>query len=243
LPEWRTLLALERLKEILPQTIIFSRAIVAQSDRNSTLFGKICLRLACQFLNEGRHYALHYCAPNKVALYERLGYRLYAHGKNLQSGAFRLPMLLVADDMAYFQKVRSPFRTLKRDPEKNRPWIDKAFALCPELAKRPLCLHSKEEVANMLPLCQVPAEDSLALVQSLRRGARFGLKPGDVLALANVDEGSFFVLSGSLKSQTQRYQAGCVLRTGKDSIVAERESELVSFQPESLSKAILANEA
>ena len=227
-PEWQTLLELERLHAILPETMIVSRAIVAKTERHSTLFGKICLRLAARFLNEGRHYAVHYCAPGRIFLYERLGYRLYGRGKNLRSGLFRLPMLLVADDMPYFQKVRSPFRTLRRDPEKNRPWIEKAFALCPELARLPFCLHSQAEIATMLASCQIPEHNSRGLAQSLRRGARFCLQKGDVLAPAKVDEGNFFVLSGSLSCGEQCYQRGDLLRTGAGRVWAKSETELVS---------------
>lgn len=230
LEEWQTILELKRLQKILAETVIISRAIVAEPERYSTLFGKICLRLASTFLDQGCHYAVHYCAPARISLYERLGYRLYGCGHNLHSGVYRLPMLLVADDTPYFQRVRSPFRTLGRDPEKNRPWIEKVFQLCPELAHLPLCLHSKAEITKIVASCLNSAEIPQTLVQSLRRGAFFSLKKGDILAPAQVDEGSFLILSGALCEGTQSYPRGSVVHTGKETIVAQRESILISVE-------------
>ena len=108
--EWRTMLELDALHDILGLTTIISRVIVAAEERNGPLFGQMCLRLASLLLEEGFRFAVHYCAPAVVSLYERLGYRIYGRGKNLESGAFRLPMMLVADDVEHLRRVRSPLR-------------------------------------------------------------------------------------------------------------------------------------
>ena len=226
--EWQDMFEVPRLAPLLPQLVLISRGIVAKEARNSALFGSLCLHLAHTFTEEGFHYAAHYCVPGMVPLYERLGYRLYGHGKSLESGAFRLPMILLIDDVPYLKGIRSPLGALGRDIEANREWIDLALRLCPELAKKPLCAMSDvERRAGLVELCPSLA-DQPELVRVLRRGAVIPLRGGDVPAAAGVDEGLFFVLSGELECGGERYKAGSFLRTGAEAVRALKESLLIS---------------
>lgn len=228
LPEWRNILDLPRLAELLAQITIISRAIVAEEQRKSFIFGELCLRLATLFLEEGYHYAVHYCAPGMVPMYERLGYRQYGRGGNLASGVYRVPMMLVADDMAWLRRVRSPFRTLNRDPEANRVWIEKAYALCPELALPPLCALAESEVMTRVrALCPALGALEPVTVRALRRGTFLSLRKGDVLAPEGIAEGSFLLLAGSLSSGGKYHSPGSTVRTGAAMVRAEEDAQVI----------------
>ena len=226
--EWKDMFEVPRLAPMLDRLVLISRVIVAKEARNSALFGSLCLHLAHTFTAEGYHYAAHYCAPALVPLYERLGYRIYGDGKPLDSGAFRIPMLLVIDDVPYLRSMRSPLGSLGRDVEANREWIELALRVCPELAKKPLCAMSDaERRASLVELCPQLAEQP-ELVRVLRRGAVIPLRAGDVPAPAGMDEGVFFVLSGELECGGERYVSGSFLRTGGEAIKSFTESLLIS---------------
>lgn len=226
--EWRALLELDRLHGMLGLTTIISRVIVAEKERNSSLFGQMCLRLASLLLEEGYRYAVHYCTPAMTALYERLGYRLYGHGKNLQSGAFRLPMMLVADDGGHLARVRSPLRRAVRVHEEKN--VALAVRLCPELALTPLCAMSREEGANrLLSLCPVLSTWPPEKLQSLLRGAVIPLQRGDCLAAAGVNEGAFLVLGGLMREGSRTVGSGSMLHCGGAAVLAEEDSLIIGM--------------
>ncbi|MBO4301257.1 MAG: hypothetical protein J5861_06605 [Desulfovibrio sp.] len=228
-PEWQEIFDLPRLWELVSKITVISRAIVAEQARSSAIFGKMCLRLASLFLEEGYHYALHYCAPGMVSMYERLGYRQYGRGRNLQSGVYRIPMFLVADDTDYMRRLRSPFRTLQRDFEENRGWIEKAFAICPELTISPLCMLSEKALAEKIQsLCPV-LENKLtpSLVHALRRGSLLTLRRGDILAPAGINEGCFLLLTGSLVCGGGQQIPGSIFSTGCGTVRAREDVQLI----------------
>lgn len=226
--EWQAMFEVPRLEPMLSRLVLISRVIVAQEARNSALFGSLCLHLARTFTAEGYHYAAHYCAPALVPLYERLGYRLYGRGKSLDSGAFRLPMVLLIDDVPYLRSIRSPLGTLGRDAEANREWVELALRTCPELAKKPLCAMPDAERRSLLTGHCPELADKPELLRSLRRGAVIPLEGGDVLAPEGVDEGAFFVLSGTLEQGGSAVQAGSVLHSGGPAVSAREDSLVIS---------------
>lgn len=226
--EWKDMFEVPRLAPILHKMVLISRAIVAEEVRNSAFFGSLCLHLARTFTSEGYHYAAHYCAPAMVPLYERLGYRIYGHGKALHNGAFRLPMMLLIDDVPYLKSMRSPLGSLGRDAEANREWTELAMSTCPELARRPLCaMPDAERRAYLVGHCPALAEQP-ELLRTLRRGAVIALRAGDVLAPAGCDEGMFFVLSGLLEQEGEAAPAGTVLHTGHKETKARKDSLVIS---------------
>ncbi len=226
--EWKQIFELPKLEKLLPHLVLISRVIVAKDARNSALFGALCLHLAKIFTEEGYHYAAHYCSPAMVPMYERLGYRLYGYGKALHGGAFRLPMLLLIDDIPYLSLVRSPFRSLDRVAEASTEWVEKALEVCPELAQKPLCaMREEERVRKLVSLCPMLEADS-GLLRVLRRGAIIPLRAGDVLAPAGYDEGSFFVLTGSMDVGGRHVGPGTVLYTGEKEAKALEASLVIS---------------
>ena len=163
-----------------------------------------------------------------VPMYERLGYRLYGRGKALHSGAFRLPMLLLIDDMPYLNAVRSPFRSLDRDAEAGALWTRRIMELCPELARRPLCAQNDAERVQSLVSQYPPLAEDAALLRVLRRGSILPLRSGDVLAPAGMDEGAFFVLRGRVACGTASFGPGTILHTGQDAVQASEDSLLIA---------------
>ena len=227
--DWRDIFALSRLKPLLPQTVIVSRVIVARDARNTSLFGQMCLRLAVLLLEEGYRYAVHYCAPAMAAMYERLGYRLYACGRTLQSGVFRLPMILVPDDEAHLRRVRSPFRRLDRPEEEKRRGTTLALSVCPELAELPLCaMSAAQRVRRLTTLCPALRDAPPALLRTAQRGSFFPLRQGDMLAAAGMNEGSFLVLSGQMREGDRLCGPGDMLHSGNAAISAERDALILS---------------
>ena len=141
---------------------------------------------------------------------------------------YRLPMMLVADDMVWLRRVRSPFRTLNRDPEANRVWIERAYALCPELALPPLCALAESEVAaRVRALCPSLGTLEPATVRTLRRGTFLSLRKGDVLAPEGIAEGTFLLLTGSLSSGDERHTPGSVVGTGAAMVRAEEDAQVI----------------
>ena len=225
-PEWQWLLELDRIRPLLPKTIVISRAIVAKESRSSSMFGEMCLWLARHLMEEGYHFAVHYCAPAMVSLYERLGYRLYGCGKNLSSHVFRLPMLLVACDHDYLRKLHSPLRAVHRT---DHTCSAEASALCPELLLKPLCARSHAELSAYLRHIAPPDElFSEALLRQLKRGALFTLRPGDVLAKEGIDEGCFLVLENGLRCGNAPVAPGSIVATGTDAVRAEKHLTLIA---------------
>lgn len=231
--EWREVLELSRLASIAPWLVIISRLVVGEENRFSSLFGQFCLHLASSCTEKGFHYAAHYCAPPLAPIYERLGYRLYGRGKNLSNGGpFRLPMLLVVDDAPHMERLRSLFRTLNAglDREEKKAWAEKAFTVCPELRRPPLCaLTAAERRERLVSACPQLAEAPQRMVRRLERGTLFDLTEGDVLAPESVAEGSFFLLTGSLRVGEGRVSAGTLVRTGGAPVRACGAASVVTF--------------
>ncbi|WP_418765569.1 hypothetical protein [Mailhella sp.] len=229
LDEWRDIFELDRLKELLPQTVIVSRVIVAREARHTSLFGQMCLRLAVLLLEEGYRYAVHYCAPAMTPMYERLGYRLYGRGKTMRSGAFRLPMILVPDDEAYLKRVRSPFRRIERPDEEKRRGAERALRVCPELATLPLCaMTAPSRERRLVELCPPLRLAAPGLRRAALRGSIFPMRAGDSLAAQGVDEGSFLVLSGLMSAGSRLCGPGDAIHSGNEAVRAERDSLLLS---------------
>lgn len=232
-PEWRKLLELPRLAALAPRLVVISRVIIGEEHRGSAVFGRFCLHMARECVAEGFHYAAHYCAPALVPLYERLGYRLYGKGGNLSDGGpFRLPMLLLVDDVEHMRRLRSPFRELEQDleAENRRSWVEKALAVCPELGRVPLCaLAGAERRDALLSARPALAAAAPALLRGLERGSAFTLAAGDVLAPAGEDEGTFMLLSGGLRAGGERFAPGSVVRSGAAAVIAEAPSTVLFF--------------
>ena len=78
------------------------------------LRGSALLRqLTCAMFTFAREQDIRFdfidCHPRLLPLYSRLGYRIYRPGFNHPKYTYVVPMVLVLDDLAYLERVRSPF--------------------------------------------------------------------------------------------------------------------------------------
>ena len=136
-PEWCEMLHLDHLAPLgLDSILIYSRLVELEGCRSSRIFLEFFKYSARYFTERGYAYTIHYCAPELVNLYERIGYRRYASGQTLPSGLYRIPMILVAADTAYLRQVHPAFL---KAIEGLTPTGDvpKTLAVLPELASAP----------------------------------------------------------------------------------------------------------
>ncbi len=135
-PEWRKLFRLDRLAPLgLDTILIYSRLVSLPERRGGTLFLEFFKYSARYFTERGHACTIHYCAPDLVPLYERLGYRRYAEGYTLSSGLYRIPMILVAADTAYMERVNPAFLQAVRGLAPAGD-VTRILAALPELAPR-----------------------------------------------------------------------------------------------------------
>lgn len=186
LPEyWSGLYRFDRLAALgLDKALVFSRLVEHPACRGGGLFLEFFKHCAASFTASGYEHTIHYCAPGLVSLYERLGYRLYARGRMLEGGLFRVPMILSATDQAYLRKAHPAFLQAAGahlPPGNPGPLL----AALPELAEYPLCVREPldrlERVRSLLadtagdPQKLVPDEAASAL----RKACLLHLHAGD----------------------------------------------------------------
>lgn len=235
--QWRSLLNLDLLAPILPKLVIFSRVIIAREARGSLLFGQLFLRLGSLFHEQGYRYAAHYCAPDMVGLYERMGYRQYSPGMTLHGRVFRVPLLLVTDDRPHLQRLRSPLRALSNASGGDAGWLEQARTICPDLDMAQLCLMDEQAViARLTGLCPMLAP-SPALAHAARRGSILPLRRGDILAGEGIDAGAYVVLQGSMGMGGSQIGPGGHFQTGQAAVTALADSLLLALRPEQLEEA------
>lgn len=146
--------------------------------------------------------------PARVAMYERLGYRQYATAHGNDGAGFRVPLVLLPDDVDYLSTIGSPLAALARGYPNRRSaarWFSRAFAPAPPFAAMSddafwhylgLCLHEPpiRSIGLLDGLDDDDARRFVAAASVLRGGA------GDVILRAgdNGDE-MFVLLSGSVE--------------------------------------------
>jgi len=99
----------------------------------ATLLGaafKLAQRHGCRF-----DFA--YCPPALVQLYERLGYRRYSDNFVDGDGAYQVPLVLVLEDQAHLNRIKSPFARmvlLPKERSEDAAWFARNF---PQAVARP----------------------------------------------------------------------------------------------------------
>ncbi|MBP3731347.1 MAG: hypothetical protein J6I40_07765, partial [Mailhella sp.] len=199
IPEWQCMFDLAKLSPVSKDLVLISRVIVENSARLSPLFGQMSMHLASIGIENGFSYAAHYCAPCKIALYERLGYRCYGLGHSL-GHFFRIPMIFAIDATDYLQRLRSPLSRLSGKRQANSEKVDSLLKLFPELSELPLCaLSTEQRLQRLKRFCPGIASAGNTLLQALMKAGIFRLPAGAILARNGQNEGSFFLLQGSIR--------------------------------------------
>lgn len=134
---WRRIFGLDRWAGIDPRSISVGSRLMLRSDiRGSTLLARLLGHVYRTQLAEGRRYALMYCAPALVALYEQLGFRRYTDSVNpSRGGTYMIPMLLLLTDVAHLRRVGSPFLRLTEGMDLTPPAFGALVARFPKLGQ------------------------------------------------------------------------------------------------------------
>ena len=70
------------------------------------------------------------CAPSRVQMYQRLGYRQYTENFVDEDEGYRMPLVLLTEDENHLRSVKSPFLNLARDlknPPDTANWFERQF--------------------------------------------------------------------------------------------------------------------
>jgi len=141
--EWAHLLRLEALKPLdLSRVLIFSRLAELPQCRGSLLFLEFFKHAARVFIPRGFGYIIHYSPPALVPMYERLGYRVYADARAIATGP-RIPMMLVAADVAYLSRVHPAFLEATKGLAVAGD-AALAYRVLPKLHETPLCAQNAQ---------------------------------------------------------------------------------------------------
>lgn len=106
---------LSRFNGFSPNSLSFSsRLVVAPEWRGQAVLARL-LYTGYEYARErGVQINFCNCAPALLQLYERLGYRRYKANFTDSDVGYRIPLLLITEDVEHFQTVRSPFLRLSR---------------------------------------------------------------------------------------------------------------------------------
>ncbi|MBU0516122.1 MAG: cyclic nucleotide-binding domain-containing protein [Proteobacteria bacterium] len=135
---WRPIFGLDSLAGIDPRTISVGSRLMLRSDiRGSTLLARLLGHVYRTQLEEGRLYALMYCSPALVALYEQLGFRRYTNSVNLsRGGTYMIPMMLLLTDVEHLRRVGSPFHRLAEGLDLAPPATGALVELFPKMGQK-----------------------------------------------------------------------------------------------------------
>ena len=104
---------LDGMAEVKREEISFtSNLVIAPEWRGTRALGHLLHAVYKSARRQGVWLDFIHCRPPLVALYEVMGYRRFGPGVLETEVGLRIPMALVADDVAYLTKVRSPFARL-----------------------------------------------------------------------------------------------------------------------------------
>lgn len=127
-------LELSRFVPAFPRYLSMSSRLVL----HPRLRGSSLLRqLTCAMFTFAREQAIRFdfidCHPRLLPLYSRLGYRIYRPGFNHPKYTYVVPMVLVLDDHAYLERVRSPFAPIAQRFSSSSDGTDLLLSQFPEL--------------------------------------------------------------------------------------------------------------
>src|SRR5262249_43049714 len=108
---------LERFAPAYPDSVsMTSRLVVHPKIRG----GSVMQALACSTFRLGlerskSRFDFIDCHPRLIPLYARLGYRIYDYGFRHPKYVYVVPMVLVTNDTAYLEEIKSPFAPIAAD--------------------------------------------------------------------------------------------------------------------------------
>lgn len=204
------------------------------------------------------------CSPHMVPFYEHMGYRRYARSYNDPAYGFKLPIVMLLRDPAWFRQVRSPLLRISAEypadleasdwfrvhyPASTQP-LSSAFLSAAELME----LAAQRSAVDLYRQDLFAGLGSAAIERLLARGAIFRAKPGDrLLRAGEVADSLFIVLTGGVRAkEMQRGRpdvsipagqcfgrvANLALQSASGAIVAVHPSELLSLPSDTVERSI-----
>ncbi|MDR0239115.1 MAG: hypothetical protein LBI88_02650 [Deltaproteobacteria bacterium] len=241
--EWMHMLRLERLKPLgLSKIIIYSRLVELPECRGTPLFLHFFKYAAQLFTSQGFGYTIHYSPPATVAMYERLGYRVYSGGFTLTSGLYRIPMILVAADAVHLARAHPAFSDAIRElVPAGEP--DLAYKLLPELRALPLVTHSAPQaLAHVCSLYRINGMEQTIPKEVARfiwRATLLRLRREDAPIHASDKPFLWFILSGTCRVHGK--DGGSLIAEAGDGINAYSGCSFVAL--EDVNVLVFANHA
>lgn len=170
---------------------------------------KLLLGAAYKLARErGARFDFCHCPPSLVPLYERLGYRQYVDNFVDDSDGFRVPMVLILEDVGHLNAVGSPFFTLACKFENNRDttiWFASEFsdAIGHATMYEDAFWKFLTECLHESPSAGMPLLDGLGKDEAKRflaLGTVLRGKPGDTIVRAGDGANEMFVvLAGTVE--------------------------------------------
>lgn len=132
--------ALDRFSTLAPNQIsLTSRLMVAPKFRQSLILGRFLNHVYGVARDAGVRADFCYCAPWLVLLYEYLGYRQYKENFEDPSVGYRIPLVLITEDLRHLLKIGSPFvraAKTRSNPSDLAEWFAAEFALQGQFIRR-----------------------------------------------------------------------------------------------------------
>ena len=193
------------------QLIVGERFMVSKDLRGSDLLSRMFVRYM-KFCNENRiQLVFGDCEPHLLNLYQGLGFRTYSE-RNINSAetGYLIPLVLVPEDTAYMQRIKSPITGALTDfaehhqvPVMLDDLIKGSAVLSERLAQRENYWEGLHEAFRMIGRNKYSLFDDLAqdVIQPfLDKSNVIDCQHGDrVLKKGNVAQNMFVVLSGELE--------------------------------------------
>lgn len=232
IPErWKKIYALDRFSRYAPEALGFSsRLMLAPAWRGSMVLNALLASLFRRGREAGALFDFINCAPSLIELYEQLGYRRYTDGFVDEDVGYRVPLVLVLDDVEHMRAVHSPFMRLPV-PIASDPaipaWFREEFTGQLGIVNRRLVdagefWRSLEEKLRRAPTEAIPLFEGLSTEEAhrfLKSGVILKCRAGDaILRRGDVGNEMFVVLSGLVEVRqgvTGRHAALALMGPGQ----------------------------
>ena len=128
---WRAFYDLPRFSTYPDANLSITSRFVVDPDYRGTPVGARLLGMAYERGRSiGTIFNFMHCAPGLVPIYEAMGFQRYGSGKIDPDVGFRIPMVLVADDVARLDRIGTPLAALARrfpSDSSNARWFLESF--------------------------------------------------------------------------------------------------------------------
>ncbi|CAN2039263.1 putative GNAT family N-acetyltransferase [Candidatus Magnetomoraceae bacterium gMMP-15] len=225
-PSLETDLGLERFKKFSIKSYAYtSKLAIHQEWRGTNVLGKLFMAAYNYTRENGYRFVFGYCAPELVNLYEHTGFRRYKENIVIPNLGYRVPMVIVTEDIDYLKSIRSPFIRIARkyeNPSETADWFAKEFSS--EINKFDKHILKPKDFKNTIPL--IPLFNSLS-DDEVRTFLAFAtllyVSAGDkIIRKGDISYGMFILISGeveiSIRTQQKKY---FIERYGKGEVFGE----------------------